>query len=81
MRLSMPLQAYLDYLISEPELFARGYAQWVESWERDALITDQLNYWLAPVRQRVPEQWARNEFVDGIAVFNALFLELGWMKT
>ena len=59
----MPLRSYIDdYLRSDPELIARGYAQWVAMSTGDAILSEQLDYWLSPaLQQRLPEQWPREE--------------------
>lgn len=66
----------LEYLLTEEELWARSFAQWVATKTGDPELLDGIR---AGMRRTVPSQWTDAEFGPIAAAFDALFGHLGWL--
>jgi hypothetical protein len=76
------LQDYLTYLLSEQELFARTYAQWIAARSGDATLLVQV----ALRREHreydlpLPLQWEIADFVAIGFALDELFRRKGWLR-
>lgn len=65
------------YLMSDEELFARAYAQFIAEESGDRGLLDELGMELAS--PLIPTQWTREDFAPVRRAFQALFRKAGWM--
>ena len=70
--------AYIKYLTSHEELFARSYAQYIAEETGDPVLLEQLASELGDPEIGYPEQWETNDFKKIKKAFNNLFEALGW---
>lgn len=76
------LQPYLTYLLSDEEVFARSYAQWIALRSGDATLQAQV----ASRRQRKPDtlfiplQWDDDDFEPIAATLDRTFHRRGWRR-
>jgi hypothetical protein len=70
---------YVDYLLNDLELFARGYAQWIAVRSKDATMLKDLKAAQDPKGKVMIVQWADDDFEPIAKAFDALFEEKGWI--
>lgn len=66
-----------QYLMSDEELFARAYSQFIAEESGDQALMDELGMELAS--PLIPTQWTREDFAPVRRAFQALFRKAGWM--
>ncbi len=74
----VPNRAYLDYLLSPEELFARAYAQYIASRSEDPEMLEELDRRREEHEGGYPQQWPDAEFAPIAGAFDAMFGGLGW---
>lgn len=67
----------IRYLMSDEELFARAYSQFIAEESGDQGLMDELN--AAIGTPFIPTQWNHEDFAPVRAAFRALFKKAGWM--
>ncbi len=73
------LPGYVGYLMTEQELWARSYAQWVAVRGRTEPLIEQIQRSCFP-RLAYPLQWKDGEFAPVAKALDALFEGIGWRK-
>ena len=69
------LRRHIDYLLSNEEIFARAYAQFITVKSQDNILLEQLGMSMGPL----PYQWKQNDFIPLMEEIEKLFKQLGWM--
>jgi len=69
---------HVKYLLSEEEIFARAYSQYIAVKSKDPKLLSQL-----PTMRSAtifPSQWQDEDFVPLVKEFDKLFKQLGWLR-
>lgn len=69
---------YVQYLLSEDEIWARAYAQYIAVRSGDSVMLGQLSEQQKPTAY--PNQWAHDDFPAIAAEIDKIFKVLGWLK-
>jgi hypothetical protein len=68
---------YVNYLLSDKELYARSYAQYIAVKSGDKILLDQLRKLQSA---KFTTQWDDKDFQPIMEAFDELFKSKGWMK-
>ncbi len=71
--------SHWNYLLSDEELWARSYAQYITTRTNDAVLRDQLAIALSN-KVEDGNQWTDDDFEPIAKEIDNLFKQLGWMK-
>jgi hypothetical protein len=79
---ALPRRQYVNYLLSEQELWARSYAQWVATRSRDPQLLADLERINSQDKRGAapPRQWTDEDFEPIAAAIDRLFTSLGWLR-
>jgi hypothetical protein len=72
---------HLEYLLTDDELWARSYAQYIAERSVDATLLAALNFTRPPavIGQLYPAQWDPADFAPVATAIDTLFRGLGWL--
>jgi SPP1 gp7 family putative phage head morphogenesis protein len=71
---------YLRYALTDLELFARSYAQYIATKSRNPLMMAELEAERNPLRAYHQTQWAEDDFAPIQQAFDDLFRGEGWIE-
>jgi len=76
-----PDRAHIRYLLTDREIFARSYAQYIAEASGDEIMLGELKEMVASEYNAIyTPQWNKDEFVPIKDAFDDLFTKMGWKK-